>query len=102
MRTPHASRAGPRLALLAAALGASCVGAPSAAIGPEAEIACSIPRDLIFDGGPGKDGIPALSNPRLVAAGASGAAYLGPEDRVIGFTVAGEPIAVPLNIGWWH
>jgi len=66
------------------------------------EITCSIPRSLIFDGGPGKDGIPALTNPRLVAPGDVGAAYLREEDRVIGLLVNGEPIAVPLNIGWWH
>jgi hypothetical protein len=57
---------------------------------------------MIFDGGPGKDGIPALTNPRLVGPADPGAAYLQPDDRVIGFFADGNPIAVPLNIGWWH
>jgi hypothetical protein len=102
MATHRASGARPRLTILVTALGMSCAGIPDAGIGPDAEITCSIPRDLIFDGGPGKDGIPALTNPRLVTDLEPGAAYLRPEDRVIGFVVDGTAIAVPLNIGWWH
>jgi len=63
---------------------------------------CSIPADLIIPGGPGKDGIPALSNPELVGVGSQGAAYLRDGDRVIGLLFGSTPVAVPLNIGWWH
>lgn len=63
---------------------------------------CTIPKELISDGGPGKDGIPALTNPALVDPGHRGAAYLFDDDRVIGLVVSGQAIAVPLNIGWWH
>lgn len=63
---------------------------------------CTIPVELISDGGPGKDGIPALTNPALVDPGHRGAAYLFDDDRVIGLVVSGQAIAVPLNIGWWH
>jgi hypothetical protein len=63
---------------------------------------CSIPADLIIPGGPGKDGIPALSNPQLVGAETEGAAYLRDADRVIGLLIGSAPVAVPLNIGWWH
>lgn len=63
---------------------------------------CSIPAELIFPGGPGKDGIPALSNPQLVSAASAGAAYLRDGDRVIGLLFGSTPVAVPLNIGWWH
>jgi hypothetical protein len=63
---------------------------------------CSIPASLIFDGGPGKDGIPALTDPRLVGPADPGASYLLPDDRVIGLDLAGEQLAVPLNILWWH
>lgn len=55
-----------------------------------------------MDGGPAKDGIPALTNPSLVTPTDGGAGYLLDRDRVIGLVVDGEAIAVPLNIGWWH
>ena len=42
----------------------------------------SIDKDKVFDGGPGKDGIPALLNPKLIN-GAS-ASYLSEKDLVIG------------------
>ena len=64
------------------------------------DLTCSIPLDQIFDGGVGVDGIPALTNPDLVEVAA--ATYLRPDDRVMGLVVAGQPIAVPLNILWWH
>jgi hypothetical protein len=67
-----------------------------------ASLACTIPDEFIADGGPGKDGIPALTDPVFVAPTASGAAYLRDDDRVIGLEIAGEFVAVPLNIGWWH
>jgi hypothetical protein len=63
---------------------------------------CSIPQSLILNGGPGKDGIPALSNPSLVAAGDPEAAYLEEDDRVVGLDLESGPVAVPLNIFWWH
>jgi len=63
---------------------------------------CSIPTSLIFDGGPGKDGIPALSNPHLVGPDDPSASYLLQGDRVIGLDLASERVAVPLNILWWH
>lgn len=63
---------------------------------------CSIPPSQIFSGGPGKDGIPALTNPELVGPSDAGASYLREFDRVIGLDLDGERVAVPLNIGWWH
>lgn len=49
-----------------------------------------------------KDGIPALSDPVLVTVGDLQTDYLLPDDRVIGLEVAGEYIAFPHNILWWH
>ncbi len=69
---------------------------------PEPELSCSIPDNLIFGGGPGKDGIPALTNPRLVRAGDPGTGYLEDDDRVVGLVLDAGPIAIPLNILWWH
>ena len=61
---------------------------------------CIISLDQFADGGVGKDGIPALTNPPLV--GPDEAAYLVDTDRVIGFVVEGKPVAVPHNILWNH
>lgn len=63
---------------------------------------CTIQSSEIFSGGPGKDGIPALTNPDMVPPGASGTEYLRDDDRVIGLVVGNEVLAVPLNIMWWH
>ena len=49
-----------------------------------------------------KDGIPALTDPTFVAVGDAKADYLLGTDRVIGLEVAGEYIAIPHNILWWH
>ena len=67
-----------------------------------ASLTCTIPQQFIADGGPGKDGIPALTNPQLVPADDPLATYVRPEDRVVGIVLGAEVIAVPLNIGWWH
>lgn len=63
---------------------------------------CSIPESLIFDGGPGKDGIPALSDPVMARSGEAGADYLRGDDRVMGLVVNGQAVAIPHSIGWWH
>ena len=62
---------------------------------------CSIPQDQILSGAR-KDGIPALTNPQMALAGQPGTEYVREDDRVIGLIFEGEPIAVPLNIMWWH
>jgi len=69
---------------------------------PLADVSCSIPRSEIFDGGPGKDGIPALTDPTFVLPGEVGTSYLDDSDRVAGIVMDGQPLALPLNIFWWH
>jgi hypothetical protein len=59
-----------------------------------------IPKDEIRNGGPGKDGIPALTDPRTLAAEA--VKTLKPEDRVVGVLIDGEACAYPLSILTWH
>ena len=59
-----------------------------------------IPKDQIFDGGPGKDGIPALTNPDLT--GATGATYLADADLVIGVKIGNEVRAYPHPVLDWH
>jgi len=88
-------------ALLLAACGeaplAADPGPPDALTGP-----CSVPSNEIFSGGPGKDGIPALTDPAMVFAWEQGAQYLSNQSRVIGVEIEGQAVAIPHNIGWWH
>jgi len=50
----------------------------------------------IFSGGPAKDGIPALTNPRYMKA--AEARHLRPDDRVIGLAIGKDIRAYPLAI----
>ena len=54
----------------------------------------------IIQGGPGKDGIPALVSP--VTTSADQAKYLSSDDRVIGVVIDGEARAYPLAIMNYH
>ena len=60
----------------------------------------SLPPEQILRGGPPRDGIPALSNPKLIAGG--DADYLKPADRIIGITLKGQSRAYPIGILNWH
>jgi Protein of unknown function (DUF3179) len=59
-----------------------------------------IPVAEVRDGGPGKDGIPALSNPEFIIP--SEATYLNDDDLVLGFSDGGEVRAYPHSILDWH
>lgn len=59
-----------------------------------------IPKDQIFSGGPGKDGIPAISNPKFVAA--RDVDYLSDADKVVGVVQGDVARAYPLRIIVWH
>lgn len=61
----------------------------------------SIPREALHDGGPPKDGIPALDRPRFATA-KEAAAFLKDKDRVIGVYRNGEAKAYPLKVMVWH
>ena len=50
----------------------------------------------------GRDAIPSLTDPNLVAADHPWADYLLPTDRVIGIKVGSEYLAFPHNVLWWH
>jgi|GEM_PF-4459339 len=60
----------------------------------------NIPLNEIYDGGPPKDGIPALYDPRFVKADKAG--FLSPGDRVLGLSMNGEAKAYPIKILNWH
>ncbi len=59
-----------------------------------------IDRSQIFDGGPGKDGIPALTNPPLVEFAAAG--YLSDNDLVVLYKNGDDVRIYPHAILNWH
>jgi hypothetical protein len=60
----------------------------------------TIPVRSIESGGPPRDGIPSIDNPKFVSA--AEADFLKPDDRVIGIEIAGQPKAYPIAILNWH
>lgn len=59
-----------------------------------------IPSKEILQGGPPRDGIPSIEQPKFVSA--ANANFMRPTDRVIGITINGESRAYPINILNWH
>ena len=64
------------------------------------DIERQIRLDEITWGGVRKDGIPALTNPKLIVA--ENADYLGNQDLVFGISLNGDTRAYPLRIMDWH
>jgi hypothetical protein len=63
------------------------------------DLQCSIPTSALFNGGPGRDGIPALTNPEALLPPNAGI----PDDaRVLGLLVNGQARAYPLLLLWNH
>ena len=60
----------------------------------------TIPTGAIRSGGPRKDGIPALNNPRMLPA--DKAFHVKPDERVVGVALGGEARAYPLLILNYH
>jgi hypothetical protein len=60
----------------------------------------SIPTDDIISGGPPKDGIPSLTDPKFVPAKEAG--HVKDSDRVIGVVFNGQARAYPIKILNWH
>ncbi len=59
-----------------------------------------IPVNQIFDGGPGKDGIPAVSSPKFTDSDVL--TFMDDNDFVIGINIGGEIRAYPHPILDWH
>ena len=62
---------------------------------------CLIPSSQLVNGGPGRDGIPALNRPQTTSA-AAGDRFLADDDLVLGVAVGGQARAYPHNVLWWH
>lgn len=61
-----------------------------------------IPISEVKDGGPGKDGIPSIDNPKFIDVSNSDTNFLIDEDLVIGILVGDEARAYPHLILDWH
>ncbi len=59
-----------------------------------------IPLEEILTGGPPRDGIPALDQPRFMTA--AEAEYLRPQHAVLGLKIEGDARAYPISILNWH
>lgn len=59
-----------------------------------------VPESEILSGGPPKDGIPAILEPKFVSADEAG--YLEPDDQVIGVVIGDQARAYPIKILNWH
>jgi hypothetical protein len=55
-----------------------------------------VPQEEILSGGPPKDGIPAILEPKFISA--AKVAFLSPNDQVIGIEVEGQARAYPIRI----
>lgn len=63
----------------------------------------TIPVDEVFDGGPGKDGIPSIDAPVFIEANdAQVAAYMSDDDLVVGIVNGDVSKAYPHRILDWH
>ncbi|MEX2210359.1 MAG: DUF3179 domain-containing protein [Gaiellaceae bacterium] len=97
------------LAIVAAGCGGSDQPQASSPEGPPAGLAAgwetdfskhSVPFDEFMSGGPGKDGIPAVDEPQLVATSKVG--FLADREPVIELVVDGEARAYPIQVLIWH
>ena len=68
------------------------------------ELVCDLDLTFLADGGVGRDGIPALSDPEFVPVEplVLENTYLRPDDRIIALQEGGEWLAIPHNVMWRH
>jgi hypothetical protein len=59
-----------------------------------------VPRQEILSGGPPKDGIPAILQPKLIQPARAG--FLENSDAVIGIKIGQDARAYPIKILNWH
>lgn len=118
-REVHASTARPGAVALGAVLAAALVVAPactdsrSSLTGADGEptgseptpetTSCDLEMEFVTDSRAGRDGIPALTDPRTISAEQAEARGVpSPEARVVGIVLGSEMLAIPHNILWYH
>lgn len=101
MRYTTGARNPGRIILLAGGLAACSDGE---LVGTPPDLSCGdLDPAFLADGGVGRDGIPALTNPTFVSSlHESATGYLTGSDRVIGVRIGDEWLAVPHNIMYRH
>ncbi len=62
----------------------------------------SIPPNEIYSGGPPKDGIPSIDNPRFISGSKAEESFLNDKDRIVGVFLNGKAKAYPIRILNWH
>lgn len=60
----------------------------------------TVPGSEILSGGPGKDGIPSITNPEVTTPDKAG--FLAPDGRVVGVLIGGTARAYPIAVLNWH
>ena len=61
-----------------------------------------IPQNLVFDGGPGKDGIPAITDPDMKPIGDAGLSYLDDDDLLVVYKSGNDVRAYSQRVMDWH
>jgi hypothetical protein len=61
-----------------------------------------VPLDQIMSGGPPRDGIPSIDNPKFLSTEEASSIFLQGSDLVIGLEINGDVRAYPLKILVWH
>lgn len=92
------------LGLILALAGGLAACSDSEVVGIRPDLSCgTLDPAFLADGGVGRDGIPALTDPAFASAeDESAAGYLSGANRVIGVRVGGEWLAIPHNIMYRH
>ncbi|MFQ5970561.1 MAG: DUF3179 domain-containing protein [Nitrososphaerales archaeon] len=62
----------------------------------------TVPLDKLVSGGPPKDGIPSIDNPKFIPAGEAKLVGLKDDDLVAGLNINGDAKAYPFKILVWH
>lgn len=96
------------LTLVVVAILSSCGGGgggdgetPSAPQIPDAQASdWTVPTEFVRDGGPGRDGIPALNSPDFIAADT--VTFMGPSDLIVVVERNGQVKGYPHKILDWH
>lgn len=90
-------------AAIAALCAAGCSSESGGGTGPQSLSCGALDPAYLADGGVGRDGIPALTDPDFVTLDTEEMIrYLTDDDRIIGVEVGGEWLAFPHNIMYRH